>query len=320
MNKQTSKRTKKSLKKTYHISNWHDYNEALVRRGAIDIWLSKEAMAKWQAKPTHTQGAQPVYSDLAITTVLTVQKLFRLPLRSTEGFVASVFRLTNTSLKTPDYSTLSRRGKTITVYLNKKKKEKVTLIVDGSGAKVFGEGEWKVRKHGYSKRRKWKKIHIAIDKDGEIRAEEVTDNSAHDAEVVPALLAQEEAEVDAFSGDGAYDTSAVYDTLKERGISRILIPPQQNAKIWQHGNHANTPHPRDENLRAIRKKGRRRWKQESGYHIRSVSENVFFRLKTIFGDRLRSREDNRQITEVKIMCAALNRMFHLGMPKSYVVA
>jgi hypothetical protein len=314
-----SKSRRASLKKQYRIRNWPLYNEALVQRGSLEIWISEEAFEYWQAEPSHKQGGQKVYSDLAITTVLTVQKLYHLPLRAVEGLVTSIFHLTNTTLKTPDYSTLSRRGATLIVPLNKKQKEKVTIIVDGSGAKVFGEGEWKVRQHGYSKRRKWKKIHIAIDKDGEIRAEEMTDNSVHDSEAVPTLLLGEEAVIETFAGDGAYDTRTVYDECCERGIERILVPPQVNAKIWFHGNRTDARHPRDENLRAIRRLGRAGWKQESGYHIRSKVENVFFRLKTIFGERLRSREDHRQATEARIMCAALNRMLSLGMPASYAL-
>lgn len=311
---------KTTRKQQYRIRNWHIYNESLVQRGSLDVWISEDAMRGWYAEPTHGQGAPQVYSDLAISTVLTIQKLFHLPLRAAEGFIGSVFRLTNISLDVPDYSTLSRRSDGLTVLLAKRKKEKTVLIVDGSGAKVFGEGEWKVRQHGAAKRRTWKKIHIAIDEDGEIRAEEMTSNATHDSAVVPNLFSQEDARIEACAGDGAFDTRAVYAACQNRNISRLLIPPRHGAKIWQHGNCSQPPHPRDENLRTIRRVGRKRWKIESGYHIRSGVENTFFRWKTIFGDRLRSRVEARQHTEVRIMAAALNRMFSLGMPDSYVVA
>ena len=307
-------------KKQYRIRNWHEYNKALVRRGSLDVWISTEAMEGWYAEPTHEPGAQQVYADVAISTVLTIQKLFHLPLRAVEGFVGSVFRMTRVSLDVPDYSTLSRRSDGLTVLLAKRKKEKTILIVDGSGAKVFGEGEWKVRQHGASKRRTWKKIHIAIDEDGEIRAEEMTDNTTHDSEVVKDLFAQEDAKIEVCAGDGAFDTRQVYAACQDRNVSRILIPPRHNARIWQHGNSSVPPHPRDENLRVIRRVGRKRWKIKSGYHIRSGVENTFFRWKTTFGERLRSRVDARQRTEVRIMAAALNRMFSLGMPDSYAVA
>lgn len=306
-------------KKQYRIRNWHTYNESLVQRGSLDVWISEDAMRGWYAEPTHEQGAQQIYADIAISTVLTIQKVFHLPLRAAEGFVGSVFRMTSVSLDVPDYSTLSRRSDGLTVLFTKRKKEKTILIVDGSGAKVFGEGEWKVRQHGASKRRTWKKIHIAIDEDGEIRAEEMTDNATHDSEVVKDLFLQEDATIEAFAGDGAFDTRSVYTACQDRNVSRILIPPRQGAKIWQHGNSSQPLHPRDVNLRAIRKKGRKLWKIESGYHIRSGVENTFFRWKTIFGDRLRSRVEARQHTEVRIMASALNHMFSLGMPDSYVI-
>lgn len=311
---------KTTRKKQYRIRNWHIYNESLVRRGSLDIWISDGAMRKWYAEPTHEPGAQQVYADIAISTVLTIQKVFHLPLRAAEGFVGSVFRMTNVSLDVPNYSTLSRRSDGLTILLTKRNKEKTILIVDGSGAKVCGEGEWKVRQHGASKRRTWKKIHIAIDEDGEIRAEEMTDNATHDSQVVQDLFLQEDAEIEAFAGDGAFDTRAVYGACQNRNIPRILIPPRHGAKIWQHGNSSQPPHPRDENLRAIRLIGRKRWKSESGYHIRSGVENTFFRWKTIFGDRLRSRVEARQHTEVRIMASVLNRMFALGMPESYAIA
>jgi hypothetical protein len=310
----------KTSKKQYRIRNWHEYNEALVNRGSLDVWISKEGKEKWYAEPTGAQGAQQIYSDVAISVVLTMQKVFHLPLRAVEGFVGSVFRMTNMRLVVPDYSTLSRRSDGLTVLLTKRKKEKTILIVDGSGAKVFGEGEWKVRQHGYSKHRTWKKIHIAIDEDGEIRAEEMTGNDTHDSEVVGDLFFQEEAKIEAFAGDGAFDTRGVYTACQDRSVSRILIPPRHGAKIWQHGNLRADPHPRDENLRAIRKKGRAQWKIESGYHIRSGVENTFFRWKTIFGERLRSRVEARQRTEVRIVATALNRMLSLGMPDSYAIA
>ena len=318
--KEPTKRKAGGKKKKYKVRNWHDYNEALVNRGSLDVWISEDAMTGWYAQPTGEPGAQPIYADVAISMVLTIQKLFHLPLRAAEGFVGSVFRMTEIVLAVPGYSTLSRRGDGMIVLLTKRKKEKTILIVDGSGAKVFGEGEWKVRQHGYSKRRTWKKIHIAIDEDGEIRAVKMTGNDTHDSEAVHDLFSQEEAKIEAFAGDGAFDTTRVYAACQNRNVSRILIPPRHGAKIWRHANQTDAPHPRDENLRAIRHKGRKRWKMESGYHIRSGVENTFFRWKTIFGDRLRSRAPARQHTEVSIMAVALNRMFSLGMPDSYAVA
>ena len=184
---------------------------------------------------------------------------------------------------------------------------------------MFGEGEWKVRKHGYSKHRTWRKFHVGVTPDGEVRAVELTGNETGDNETVPSLFAQETATIDAFAGDGAYDTRDVYDLCRERKVLRILIPPKKNARIWQHGNSSSPPHPRDENLRAIRKTSRNRWKEKAGYHVRSLVETFMFRYKTIFRDRLDARNMARQKTETLVKSSILNRMLKLGMPDSYAI-
>jgi len=317
-----TQRGTRGKKIAYRVRNWPAYETALVTRGSLAVWLAPEALASWRAEPTHRRGAQPVYGDAAIKTVLTLRAVFRLPLRSTEGFLRSVLRLAGIALPVPDASTLSRRGRNLPVLLAKRKPktdEPLVLVVDSTGVKLYGEGEWKVRQHGKAKRRKWKKIHVAVDEKGEIRAVDVTDNDTHDATVAPKLLAQEESPVAAFIGDGAYDREPVYGTCVQRGIPRILVPPRKDAKIRIHGNAKGPPHPRDENLRAIRAKGRARWKTESGYHARSLIESTMFRFKTILGDRVRSRERSRQVTELTLAASALNRLFALGMPESVPV-
>lgn len=313
------KKHKNKHQQIYRIRNWAAYNAALVQRGSLEVWLSPESQGAWYAKATGEPGAPATYSDAAITCVLSIRKLFHLPLRQTEGFVRSAFTQSGTTLTAPDYSTLSRRGRYLLVKLPKKAKKKTIIVVDSTGAKVYGEGEWKVRQHGKSKRRKWKKIHIAIDEKGEVRAADVSDEGTTDADVVASLLGQEAATITAFHGDGGYDKRKVYEECHARQVRHVLIPPQHNAKIWQHGNRAAPPHPRDANLRAIRNGGRKRWKEESGYHLRSLIENTMFRFKTIFGDRVLSREDRRQVTELKLALAMLNRMFELGRPESYAV-
>jgi len=306
-------------KKIYRIRNWTAYNAALVQRGSLKVWLSPESQGAWYAQATGAPGAPAVYSDAAITCVLSIRKLFHLPLRQTEGFVRSAFKQSGTTLKAPDYTTLSRRGRYLLVKLPKKDKEKTIIVVDSSGVKVYGEGEWKVRQHGPSKRRKWKKIHVAIDENGEVRAADVSDEGTTDADATESLLNQEEAQITAFHGDGGYDKRKVYQALQQRAVRHVAIPPQHNAKIWQHGNTKAPPHPRDANLRAIRKHGRRRWQEISGYHRRSLIENTMFRFKTIFGDQVLAREDRRQATELKLALSLLNRMFELGRPESYAV-
>lgn len=317
-----TKRAKKSNKpkRRYRLRNWSEYNEALKQRGSLDVWIDEGIQEKWYAEPTGKIGAQPVYSDLAITLTLQLGIVFHQRLRQTEGSTKSLFQLMNTPLKVPDYSTLSRRGKTLKVFLPKEVKGNAVLILDSSGLKVYGEGEWKVRQHGYSKRRTWRKIHLAITPDGEVRAVELTQNSISDDEAAGKLLVQEESRIDGFIGDGAYDKRKVYDMCIRREIPHILIPPGKNARIWQHGKSRAKPHPRDENLRDIRSTSRKRWKERVKYHIRSLVESAIFRFKSIFGDKLHARKLGQQKTEAGIKVAILNLMMRLGMPQSYAVA
>ncbi len=194
------------------------------------------------------------------------------------------------------------------------------LLVDSSGFKVYGEGEWKVRVHGWSKRRTWRKLHIAVDEaTGEIVTAVASEAGVTDDQALPDLLDHVPGEISHVSADGAYDKRRCYEAIEQRQ-AKAVIPPRRDAKIWQHGNCAAPPRQRDENLRAIRTKGRRQWKRESGYHRRSLAETAFFRFKTLFGPTLRARGFAQQATELFIKTAALNRMTHLGMPDSYRIA
>jgi hypothetical protein len=191
------------------------------------------------------------------------------------------------------------------------------MVVDSTGIKVYGEGEWKVRQHGYSRRRTWRKLHLGVDEaTGEFVAVAVTTNDFKDSQLLPDLLAQVAGEIKQVSADGAYDSPNCYDAIRDRK-ARAAIAPQKRARIWQHGNTKAERHIRDENLREIRRKGRRQWKRESGYHRRSLAETAVFRVKTIFGERVSARSFEGQAAQLLVRCAALNRMTHLGMPDTY---
>ncbi len=194
--------------------------------------------------------------------------------------------------------------------------------MDSTGLKIYGEGEWKVRQHGVSKRRTWRKLHIGVNpEDGEIQAVLLTENRVSDDQAVAGLLAQIEQNIVQCAADGAYDKRKVYDDLNAHSPeTKILIPPRKNAHIWKHGNTKAERLKRDENLRFIRKHGRKEWKKQSGYHVRSLAETTVFRLKTIFDDQLSTRLLETQTTQALIRCAALNKMTHLGMPQAYKVA
>lgn len=309
---------KTTEKARYSVVNWRDYNDSLVKRGSITLWISEEDIEAWKPDGPRKRGGQLQYTDGAIQCMLMVRSFFHLTLRATEGFVRSVFKLIDLELAVPDYTTICKRSKCLKVSLPTKAKGPVHAVLDSTGLKVFGEGEWKVRQHGYAKRRSWRKLHLSVDSEThEIGAVVLSKASLDDAGAVPELFDQMTEPVEQMSADGAYDKRKVYEACAERGIDQVTIPPRRDARIWQHGNRAATPLVRDENLRWIRKVGRKRWKQESGYHQRSLAETAIFRFKTIFDPYLQARKLPQQEAEARVKCAALNRMTHLGMPDSY---
>jgi hypothetical protein len=311
--------SKRPEKAVYRIRNWRQYNQALVRRGSLTVWVDQESLDAWDYRGPAQWGGQYVYSDTAIQCLLTIRAVFHLPLRATQGMARSVFELMGLDLEVPHYSTLSRRAADLGVDLSRRSRGPLHLVLDSTGLKVYGEGEWKVRKHGYSRRRTWRKLHLAIDAEShEIQAVAVTEAGVDDAEAVDHLLKPIDRPVASAAADGAYDKRKVYRVLEPR-TGTILIPPRSNARIWKHGNAAGPPLARDENLRHIRRSGRRAWKREVGYHIRSLAETGVFRMKAIFGGHLASRSPGCQVTEGAIRCRALNIMTHLGMPDSYKV-
>jgi len=320
MPKQTKPRPRQ--KALYRVKNWSEYDKALVKRGSFTFWLSDGFEKNWLYTGEKQRGSQFDYSDQAILVMLTVKEVFHLTNRETEGFMRSLFALLKIALPVADHSTLSKRGKKLKVNLGKKTNPKLNIVMDSTGLKIYGEGEWKVRQHGVSKRRTWRKLHVGANpEDGEIQAALLTENSVSDDQAVEALLAQIEQEIGKFAADGAYDKSKVYDSLNEHSPDvEILIPPRKNARVWKHGNTKTERLKRDENLRSIRKHGRRTWKEKSGYHVRSLAETTMFRLKTIFKDELSTRLIETQTTQALIRCAALNKMTHLGMPQAYKVA
>jgi hypothetical protein len=317
-----NKKPQPRQKALYRVQNWPEYDKALVQRGSITFWLSDDFEKTWLHTGEKQRGSQFDYSDQAILVMLTVKEVFHLTNRGVEGFVCSLFRMMKINLPVPDHTTLSKRGKELKVKLPKKASQNLNIVMDSTGLKIYGEGEWKVRMHGVSKRRTWRKLHVGANpEDGEIRAVILTENSVSDDAAVEVLLEQIEQDIVNFAADGAYDKRKVYDCLNAHSPDvNILIPPRKNARIWKHGNTKAERLKRDENLRSIRNDGRKEWKQNSGYHQRSLAETTMFRLKTIFGDELSARLLETQTTQALVRCAALNRMTHLGMPQSYKTA
>jgi IS5 family transposase len=313
---------KKRTKQLYRLRNWSQYNKALVRRGSLTLWVSCDVLSAWHNRArTGRRGKPAFYTDTAILCMATLEEVYGLPLRATEGLTRSVLHLLGMELSVPCYTTLCRRRRSLEVEMPRlRKSEPLHLVVDSTGIKVYGEGEWKVRQHGYTRRRTWRKLHLGVDEATlEFVAVVVSTNSFKDSQILPDLLEQVEDELKQVTADGAYDSRNCYDAIGERK-ARAAIPPQKRARIWRHGNTKTERHIRDENLREIRRKGRRQWKQDSNYHRRSLAETQVFRVKMIFGERVSARSFDGQATQLLVRCATLNRMTHLGMPDSYKVA
>jgi hypothetical protein len=308
---------------TYRLRNWSEYNASLVNRGSLTLWIEKDIATWWLKKDKSGKpGASHTYSDRAVETCLALRLLLRLPLRQSEGLVRSLVQMARLSLPVPDYSTLCRRQKHLPVTLPVHPRQQARhIVLDSTGLKVFGEGEWKVRKHGAGKRRRWKKIHLSVDEaTGEVLAVLVTEAEAADGVQLPELVLQSQqtgGPVRQASADGAFEANDTF--LSEQGIV-CAIPPRKGSKIRQHGNCKKAPLPRDENLRAIRRLGRRRWAPESGYSRGSLAETHMMRQKRILGSALSSRCEVSQATECRMRCLVLNRLTHLGMPQIYPIS
>jgi Transposase DDE domain len=299
-------------KARYRVTNWAEYDRALVARGDIIVWFDPEAIEeKWTPAPAGRRGAPVQYSDWAIQAMWVLKQVLHLPFRAVEGFGRSLMGLMGLDKPIPDHTHLSRRARRLTVQIPRKERTKpVHLVVDSTGVKVWGEGEWKVRQHGVSKRRTWLKVHLAVDAtEQDVIGLEVTTLEGTDAELFGGLVAQVEGTIDRIAADGAYDTREAYEMAVQRGAN-LVVPPRENAVPWE------ADHPRTRALAAIQAKGRRQWKQDAGYHRRSLAETAMYRFKQLLGDRLASRRFESQVNEIHARIAALNAMTYLGMPVS----
>jgi len=295
------------------VTNWRDYDAALRNRGSLTIWFSEEALAGWRAQPRTTPGGQRHYSDLAIETALSLRAVFRLALRQSEGLIGSIMQMLDIDLPVPDHTTLSRRACGLPVQpYGRTGLGELHLIVDSTGLKLRGAGEWLFEKHGTAKRRAWRKLHIGIDAgNGEIVAFDLTDKDVDDASHVDSLLRQLKAAPASFMADGAYDRTAVLDAiLAKNPTARFIVPPCKGAVPGPTA--ATTPTQRDDHVFAINARGRMNWQKASGYNKRSKVEAAISRYKRVIGDALRSRHDARRVTEVAIGVKSLNRMNELG--------
>lgn len=285
---------------------WSRYNNSLIERGKLSFWIPEDLKQVWYSDPE-----KKTYSDRAIEVLSVLRFKFGLKLREVEGFARSLFSWAGLDLKVPNYSTLCRRlGKLSLIFWQDiSSEEKIHVVVDSTGLKVYGEGEWKVRIHGYSKRRTWRKLHLAVDeKNNRILGVVLTTNDFKDNEVFQILMDQVEAKnISRVTGDGAYDDKKCFAWAEAKRV-RAVFPPRRGAKIQQHGNSKKKPKMRDILVRRISKLGRKTWKKRVKYHRRSIAETAMYRFKTLLGDRLQSRKFENQWAEVLIKVNILNKM------------
>ncbi len=298
------------------MTNWAEYDTSLRQRGSLTVWFTEEAIAAWRAEPRTTRGGQPYYSALAIRTALTLRAVFRLALRQTEGLIGSILQLLGLHLAVPDHSTLSRRAETLEMPRPVSRGEPVHLLVDSTGLRLCGPGEWLIEKHGTRRRRAWRKLHIGVDAEtGQILTSELTTSEVDDGSQVEPLLDQIPGPLASFIGDGAYDQAGIYATIAKRHPEAdVIVPPRSTAVPSEMAESTSTQ--RDRHLQSIAEHGRLGWQKRSGYNQRALVETSISRLKRVIGDALRSRTDRRRATEIAIAVQTLNRMLALGRPKS----
>ena len=303
---------------TYRTTNWRAYNAALRQRGSLAIWFDPQM--EWLAVLRGGRGRPATFSDAAIQTCLTLKALFGLALRQTTGLVASLLKLADLDWPVPDFSTLCRRSSGLIVQIPYRPSTgALHLLIDSTGIKAAGEGEWSTRKHGASRPRSWRKVHLGIDAETlEVRAIEITGSRIGDGPMLAELLAQipPEEPIGLVTADGAYDTRPCHAAIAARQ-ARAVIPSRRNGRPWKE----TTPgaQARNEILRATRRLGRTIWRSWSGYHRRSRIEAKMRCLK-LLGERLMARTFDRQTTEIHIRAAILNRFTRLGTPTTQRVA
>ncbi|TCK84024.1 IS5 family transposase [Paraburkholderia sp. BL9I2N2] len=306
-------------KGVYRVRNWREYNTGLIARGDVTMWIDESVLTQVsEAGPTR-HGRPRVYSDAAIQMLFGLKQIFHLPLRALQGFAFSLGKRAYPGLPVSNYKTLSHRAQTLKAVLpTQRPNAPLHLVIDNTGLKVYGEGERKVRKHGYSKRRTWRKVHLAMDANtGQICAALTTHQD--EGQVLPDLLDQIPADVviDTIGGDGAYDTRLRHAQIAARGAIPS-IRSRDGAMPWPD----NTPGASWHNaaIAAIAKGSRREWKQATGCHRRSLAETLIYRLKVLTGSCLWARETGSQATEVSIRVGVLNHMVALARQQSVRIA
>ena len=305
-------RRDKIPKQKHRVTNWPEYNESMRRRGSLTVWIDEGDLSLWSAPRRKTRGGQRRYSDLAIELCLTLGIVYRQPLRQTQGMMRSIAKLLKIDIAVPDFSTLSRRGNGLTVQARPRTNNRAPmhLVVDSTGLKIFGEGEWLEEKHKKKQKRKsWRKLHLGLDLvSGDIVCSDLTTEDVGDPTALPNLFDQVEGSADTFIADGAYDGEPISTLLAARFGSTIAvtIPPPIDATLSPYAAH--NPTTRDTHITEIAARGRIVWQKATGYNQRNRGETQMGHWKTVVGPKLKARNFENQKTEVKIGVCVLNRM------------
>ena len=291
--------------------DWKTYNAALVNRGYLTIFVSKDFAREWYVKydenTPRKRGGQPKYTEKAITALLSLRFVFKQPLRSMEGFAKSLVSMMKLDLDVPDYSTLSLKNNEMNILLPALTKDKAGHVIslDSTGLKIHGQGEWNRKKHAQKDRREWVKMHLAIDNESmQILAVESTADDVHDCEVFDLLIDSIPSQIDKVLGDGSYGTVGAYKKCTERNIKLVAKPKSSDVV----NEKATDPHilKRNEQVAYFQEKGIYAWANKNNYWDRNRAETTMSRYVTTFTDRLASRNIQSQKNEITLKCQILN--------------
>ena len=231
---QKAQQSSDNTKQKYQVTNWPEYNRGLENRGNITFYIDEEVIEHWYSNAEPQQGAQEVYSDRCIEAIMMIKTVFKQPYRQARGFTKGLLQLMDLeALRVPSYTQINRRFRTLDISpFAIPENGSITIAIDSTGVKVYGEGEWKCRKHGWSKRRTWRKLHLGVDPETNfIHCHTTTTNAESDESQVNDLLDQVASQLEAVCLDGAYDAKSCYDNLLDREIHPV-VPPQRNAVEW----------------------------------------------------------------------------------------
>lgn len=289
---------------------WHEYTQAKIQEGNIFIHLSPDIENYWYADNSKARrGENQTYSDACIELILGIRFLFKLRLRQAQGFVMGLLKFMGLDLRTPDYSTLSRRAKNLDVIFRESDPaDNLHVAVDASGVGIYTADEWNAQKHQKKSHRKWLKLSILINvKTGEVLANTLATSDDSDSSQVAPLLEQLPDMIEGFYGDGAYDKDKTFDAIKAHQSFPvdIVVPPIETLGVPEDPNQPLSR--RQQHRQYIDQYGRDRWRAKTKHGRREKVEGTFARFKNMFGEKLLSQDKSVQQTEINIKCKILNQ-------------